>query len=382
MKIIFWSSFFLVFYTYIGYPLLLYLVQLFSKPAKCQREDRELPKVTILISAYNEEKIVGEKIINALELEYPSDLLEIIAISDGSTDHTDHIIQTFADRGVILKRHDGRIGKTECLNRTIPLTTGEIIVLSDANAFYPKHALRALLACFASEDTGFVTGYTRYTAGGDTGSLSSTGLYTKLEVWTKKLEGALGSCISADGAIFAIRKSLYIPLQDHDINDLVIPFKILSQGYRGLLAQDAFCIENADRSSGDEFARQVRITSRTLRAIFGHCSLINPFKYPLISLELISHKLIRFIVPFLLVFAFVSNVYLVFTQFELLYLVAWLSQMGFYMLATIDPKLLKPNGLLRISEICRTFVMVNWAIVRGWIKYFQSETYTTWKPTR
>jgi len=382
MKLIYWSSLFLIFYTYIGYPLLLYVAQLFSKQKKCSRQDRELPKVTLLISAYNEEKSIGKKIVNTLELDYPPELLEIIAISDGSTDQTDHIIQTFADRGVILKRYDGRIGKTACLNRTIPLTTGAIIVFSDANAFYPKHALRALVARFASEDTGFVTGYTRYTGDGDSGSLSSVGLYTKLEVWTKKLEGALGSCISADGAIFAIRKSLYIPLQDHDINDLVIPSKILSQGYRGLLAKDAFCIENAARSSEDEFARQVRITSRTLRAIFGHRSLINPFKYPLVSLALISHKLIRFLVPFLLVFAFVSNVYLVFAQFEPLYLGTWLAQMGFYILAFIDPKHLTPYGMLRISEICRTFVMVNWAIVHGWIKYFQSETYTTWKPTR
>jgi len=382
MKLIFWTSLFLIVYAYIGYPVLLYIVHWFVKKDKPLNVDSRYPKVSVLISAYNEEESIENKLINTLELDYPSDLLEVIAISDGSTDRTDSIIQKFAHRGVMLKHYEGRIGKTECLNRTIPTVSDEIIIFSDANALYAKGAIKSLAGCFASNDIGFVTGHTRYQGSSDSGSHASAGVYTRIESWTKKLESVVGTCVSADGAIFAIRKDLYKPLQDYDINDFVIPLKIIAQGYRGILAQDAFCYENASRSSGGEFARQVRIANRTLRAIWNHRSLINPFNRSLVSFQLISHKLLKFFVPFVLMVVFLSNVHLAFGTPDPLYIGTLLVQIFFYLVALINIPAVKLLGMAKISEICRSFVMVNWAIVHGWIQFLRGKTYTTWNPTR
>ena len=382
MGLIFWCSSIFIVYAYIGYPILLFLLQPLLRKRNLQGCNVNLPKVSILISAYNEEENISQKIHNTLELTYPTDLLEIIVISDGSTDRTDSIVESFANRGIILKHYPGRIGKTACLNYTIPITTGEIIVFSDANSLYHQDSIQALVSGFEIKSVGFVTGHTRYINANGTHSFSPVGVYSKIESWTKSLEGSIGSCISADGAIFAVRKKLYKPLKEYDINDFVIPLNIIGQGYCGLLAQKAFCFENTCRSSDGDFARQVRITSRTLRAIFGHSSLLNPFKFPLASFQLISHKLFKFFVPFFLVIAFFSNLYLVFGNPHYVYAIFLLLQLFFYFVALKHSRLFSFLILARISAICRTFIIVNWAIFQGWIKFFQGETYTTWNPTR
>jgi cellulose synthase/poly-beta-1,6-N-acetylglucosamine synthase-like glycosyltransferase len=382
MEIIFWISAILIVYAYIGYPTLLFLIHLILRKNIFPNSNNNLFKVTILISAYNEEENIEKKLDNTLSLIYPPDLLEIIVISDGSTDKTDSIVESFADRGVILKHYPGRIGKTACLNRTIPLVTGEIIVFSDANSIYHQNSIQSLVKGFIPQNVGFVTGHTRYINADDEQIFSPVGLYSAIEAWTKNLEGAIGSCVSADGAIFAIRKTLYKPLKDYDINDFVIPLNIIEQGYRGLLAQNAFCYENTCRSSEGEFARQVRITNRTLRAIFGHRTLLNPYKFPLISFQLVSHKLLKFFVPFFLLLTLFSNIYLVFDQLHLFYVCLLLIQLFIYSVAFKHPRIKGFAKINRISQICRTFIMVNWAIVHGWIKLIKGETYTTWNPTR
>ena len=197
-------------------------------------------------------------------LEYPRQLLEIVVISDGSTDRTNEIVQSYADRGVQLRVFEGRIGKTACLNRVVPEANGDVIVFSDANALYEKDAVRDLAANFSDPTIGFVTGSTRYAVMPGAGEAATVGLYAALEQFTKKAESRIGSCVGADGAIFAIRKHLYPPLGEADINDLVIPLTIVRRGYRGVLEPAAFCIEPTAGDARGEFRRQVRITSRSL----------------------------------------------------------------------------------------------------------------------
>ncbi len=377
----FWLSLLGIAYAYAGYPALLWLLSRLRPPVAwdCARAQASIPSVTLFVSAYNEEQVIGQKIENALSLDYPRTALEVVVISDGSSDRTCEIVQRFADRGVVLRHYDGRIGKTACLNRALPMARGSVVAFSDANSAYEKGALRALVRPFEDPSVGFVTGWTRY--GGPDGAASgSLGLYSKLELVTKGLETRLGSCIGADGAIFAIRKELFKPLRDYDINDLVIPLSINRQGYRGVLQREAVCVEKDAGSAKGEFQRQVRITNRTLRALMNYRQLFNPLRFGFLSFALFSHKLCRFLVPAFLIAALLSN--LVLAQRGGFFLAALIAQGGFYAAAGAATLLAKTGVLSHAAETARGFVVVNAAIALAWIKYFQGETYTTWSPTK
>jgi hypothetical protein len=197
---------------------------------------------------------------------------------------------------------------------------------------------------------------------------------------TKEFESRLGSCIGADGAIFAIRKELYLPLKDYDINDLVIPLSINQQGYRGVLQPEAVCFEKDAGSPKGEFHRQVRITSRTIRAIINYRQLLNPFGFGLLSFELFSHKVCKLLVPFFLVALLVSNLLL--SGSGDFFLTTLIAQGIFYVGAGVA--VFVPHGglLTRMAKMASTFVVVNAAIALAWVKYFQGETFTTWSPTQ
>ena len=377
----FWVSLLAISYAYVGYPAVLWLVSrsgmLGGRSGTGQ--DTHLPSVTIIVSAFNEEKVIGEKIENTLSLDYPQELLEIVIASDGSSDRTCEIALEFANKGVVLRHYEGRIGKTACLNRALPLAAGGIIVFSDANSTYERGALKALLRPFQDSTVGFVTGWTRY-GSGEGAAPDSLGLYSRLELITKELESRLGSCIGADGAIFAIRKGLYLPLKDYDINDMVIPLSINQQGYRGVLQAEAICFEKDAGSPKGEFHRQVRITSRTIRAIMNYRQLLNPFRFGLLSFELFSHKVCKFLVPVFMVALFVSNLLL--AERGGIFLTALIAQGIFYVGASAASFVPERGLLSRAVEAARTFVVVNAAIALAWVKYFQGETYTTWSPTK
>lgn len=379
----FWVSLFAVAYAYVGYPAVLWLLlrsgilgdRSGTGPAT------HLLHVSVIVSAYNEEKVIGEKIKNALSLDYPRELLEIVVVSDGSSDRTCEIASKFAHDGVVLRHYEGRIGKSACLNQVVPQAAGSIVVFSDANSMYEKGALRALLGPFRDGTVGFVTGWTRYGSSRDTAPPGSTaiGIYSRLELLTKRLESRLGSCIGADGAIFAIRKELYTPLNDYDINDVVIPLSINQQGYRGTLQPEAVCMEKDAGGSKGEFQRQVRITSRTIRAIMNYRQLLNPFRFGLLSFELISHKLCKFLAPLFLVTLVVSNVLL--AGSGNLFLAALVAQGVFYGGAGAGAFISSGGPVSRVAEAAQTFVVVNAAVATAWVKYLQGETYTTWFPT-
>jgi cellulose synthase/poly-beta-1,6-N-acetylglucosamine synthase-like glycosyltransferase len=382
---LFWLSIFAVFYAYFGYLILLWLISLI-KTGRTRDNLKEKPSpasqmVTLLISAYNEEANIEKKLSNSLDLNYPKNLLEIIVVSDGSTDRTNEIVAGYADKGVNLCHYEGRIGKTACLNKSIPLAKGDIIVFSDANSLYNRDAILSMVRHFEDDRIGFVTGYTEYVLEDCESNLASVGLYAKIEILAKKLESRISSCVGADGAIFAIRKNLYQPLMSYDINDFVIPLNIIRQGYRGVFEEDAYCLEKTARDQRGEFSRQIRITSRTLRALFKYTDLLNPFKYPMFSFELISHKFVKFMVPFLLFIIFVLNSVILSRQGGI-YLITFSAQILFYFLGCLGNLQDNIKFLSKINAHCKTFILVNFAIFLGWLRYIQGETYTTWQPDR
>jgi len=378
IQLIFWLSIFVVIYYYCVYPSILLVLR--SLARRLPETGSYFPRVSLLISAYNEEAVIEEKLRNALGLDYPKDRFEIIVISDCSTDGTDDIVTRYKDRGVMLLRQEERKGKTEGLNFAISHTAGEIVVFSDANSMYDSQALKNITRNFFDPGVGLVTGRTRYIVRDDNKISEAVGLYTRLESFIKGLESEIGSCVGADGAIFAVRKNLYQPLNQGDINDFVIPLNVVAQGYRCIFDKEVMCDENAARSSRGEFTRQARITNRTLRAIFNNRHVLNPFRTPLFTFMVFSHKMTRFLTPFFLLACLGFNAWL--WPAHLIYKLTLIGQIFFYLPAFYGFWKERHGQWDSPFAAAYHFVLVNAAILVGWIGYMFGRQVIVWNPDR
>jgi cellulose synthase/poly-beta-1,6-N-acetylglucosamine synthase-like glycosyltransferase len=281
-------------YVYAGYPALLRLVVALRGARRVARQPAT-PRLTLVISAYNEAAVIRQKLENAVALDYPREALEIVVISDASTDATDAIVSEFVDRGVVLHRQPERLGKTAGLNRVVPMLSGEIIVFSDANAMYNPDALRKITRNFADPRVGCVTGEARYLPGGGAAADLGERAYWDYEMQIKRLETALGSMVGGDGAIYAIRRSLWRELPENAINDFLNPLQIVAAGWRGVYEPEAVCHEETAGGSRTEYRRRVRIVSRSWRAVFQVPAVLNPFRVGLFAWSVFSHKVLRWL---------------------------------------------------------------------------------------
>ena len=300
MEILFWVSAFFVLYPYAGYPLLLWLLGLAREkpPAPGAAEPRDWPALTLLIAAYNEEAVVGEKLENSLALDYPPAKLEIVVASE-STDRTNAIVEGYRARGVKLYAFRQRRGKPALLYSTVPLACGEIVVFSDANALYEPQALKKLARHFADPRLGCVSGQLVYD-GGAGAAAASESLYWRYEQWLKRLESRLGALVGANGSLFALRKSLYAPLSETRGDDFELPVRVLLQGYRAILDPEARSHEPSSPDVRAEFRRRVRIVSWFLastRMLLGEAWRGRRAR---LVVQLVSHRLLRWAAPLFL----------------------------------------------------------------------------------
>ena len=381
IEIIFWLSLLAIFYPYSGYPLLLWIFSIIrNNPVN---KENITPFVSLIISAYNEEKVIARKIENSLKLDYPEDMLEIAIISDGSTDLTNDIIREYAKKDAKIRPCivSANKGKTSCLNDFVPLLKGEIILFTDANSFFDKNVIQNIVRPFADSRVGLVTGITKYFTLSKNNVFDAIKLYSRVETFTKFLESKVSSCVGADGAIFAIRKKLFFSMKPYDINDFVIPMQVVKQGFRGIVEETAFCREETAEEIKGEFKRQIRITARTLRAISSYKTLLNPFNYPVFSFEIFSHKLMKFITPFWMILIFIANVYLAGAGI-LFYQSVLAFQILFYLFAFIGFLKKKEHGKGRLFDLSRSYLLINLAYALGWFNYLRGETYTYWVPKR
>lgn len=279
-------------YVYAGYPLALELI-VWIRGARRIVRGPDLPRVSLIISAYNEGDVIATKLQNALALDYPRERLDIVVVSDASTDETDRIVRTFADRGVRLARQSARRGKTAGLNAVVPTVSGDVVVFSDANALYEPDAVRKLVRNFADPEVGCVTGEARYLKGDRSAADVTERAYWTYEIRIKRLETAVGSMVGGDGAIYAIRKALWQSLPEDAINDFLNPLQIVGAGWRGVYEPDAVCYEETAAGVGREWRRRVRIVSRSWRAVFQARGVLNPMRVGLFTFSLLSHKVLR-----------------------------------------------------------------------------------------
>jgi cellulose synthase/poly-beta-1,6-N-acetylglucosamine synthase-like glycosyltransferase len=378
LELTFWLSAAVIVYVYVGYPLFLKLVHAAFGRAPSHPPAAE-PPVTLVISAFNEEASIREKLDNTLGLDYPADRLQVLVVSDASDDRTDDIVREFAGRGVRLLRMAERGGKTVGLNAAIREATGEVVVFSDANAMYRRDALRRLSAPFADRTVGAVVGESTY-HDSDTASEASESLYWKYETAIKRLESETGSVVGGDGAIYAIRRSLYVPMRADALSDFVNPLQIVKSGHRCLYEPAAQSVEKAAEGFDREFRRKVRIVNRAWRAMLSMPELLNPFRYGFFAVKLISHKLLRWLVPVFLAVALVTNLALL--GRGPLYAAALAAQLAFYGLALAGHLLRHRPHLPRLLSVPYYFTMVNIASARGILDALKGETYTTWTTAR
>ena len=369
MSALFYVLLVLSIYSYVIYPLLLKLLKPFYN-LEIRSRDNTCP-VTIIISAHNEAAIIGKKIENSLALEYPDSELEIIVVSDGSTDGTDEIVSQFSGRNVVLISSEIRRGKTAGLNTALTRANGEIVIFTDADSMFSLDTVKKFSEFFNDDSVGLVTGSTSYLSQGEEGMARSTGIYTKLEKMVKYLETLSGSCVGADGAIFAIRKSLYMPLRDDDINDLIIPLNVIRSGKRVVLREDLICVEPPSADEKSAFLRQARISNRTLRALFRNLDLLNFIKYKNFSFKLISHKYIRLSTPLFMLALIPLNLFLLEKGNQFVYFM--IGQIIFYGFAI-------GGRNIELFKPFHHFVLVQIAILYGWYLYLNGESMVTWNP--
>jgi cellulose synthase/poly-beta-1,6-N-acetylglucosamine synthase-like glycosyltransferase len=376
---LFWMSVLALLYVFVGYPLLLLVLEKITRRAPVRKRSIR-PPVTLIISAYNEEEVIEEKIRNSLALDYPRELLEIIVVSDASTDETDGIVQRYAAQGILLHRMPVRKGKTAGINEAVPLARGEVIVFSDANVFYARDAIQKLVRNLADPTVGCVTGNSCYLDSQASNAGRNENIYWGYERFLKIKESQIGSIVGSDGAIFAVRKDLVSSLGPDDINDFVTPLQVVTQGYRNVFEPEALCYESTVSQLTQEFRRKVRIVSRSWHGLFRVKTLLNPWYYGLFSFQLISHKMLRWLAP-----AFLSCLFL------LSFATAWddktreivlSSQIIVYALGVFGLILDRGAVATRWLSFPAYFLIVNAAAAMGTLQYILGERINTWEPER
>ena len=375
---IFWAALFLVVYTYLIYPVLLWLLAAGRKMPEYAPLG-EWPTASLIIAAHNEEAVLRAKLENALAMDYPAERLDIIVVSDASTDGTDRIAAEFAERGVRLHRQAVRAGKTEAQNAGVRLARGQFLAFSDANSMYAPSALKRLLVPFADERIGCVCGELQYANPDEQGVGKGEGLYWRYEQFLKRRESLLSSALGANGAIYALRRELFVELRGDIISDFVAPLYAWRRGFRIAYEPTAVATEYSSVRFGDELRRRRRIVSRSLYGLWTAAGVLNPFAHFFFALQMFSHKLLRWLVPVWLVVVLAVNIPLATDGYYGLLLAL---QVAFYGLAALGLLLPERLGRCWLFYVPAYFTATNWGTLLGLLSFLTGRRHRVWQPAR
>lgn len=388
MIYIFWFSIVAIFYTYLGYPMLLYILSLFKKQI-VQRDEQYCPQVSLIIAVHNEQARIQKKIDNSMDLDYPRDKLEIIFASDASTDKTEEIINSYPQFKLI--RSPDRCGKEFAQKCAVDKAQGDILVLSDVATMLDNQGLRKIVANFADPTVGCVSSEDRFID--EKGQICGEGAYVRYEMFLRHLESKVYSLVGLSGSFFAARREVCVDwavdLQS-DFNTLLNSLKL---GLRGVSDSRSLGWYHNIADEKKEFDRKVRTVLRGLSVLKRNFSILNPFRYGLFAWQLFSHKLCRWLVPFFLILVLLSNLFIL--EVSIGYLLLFCVQIFFYLLAITyfvlgfreDGKKLVPNNaavskFLNLLKISYYFVEVNAAICLAWTKFFRGQRAVYWNPSK
>jgi biofilm PGA synthesis N-glycosyltransferase PgaC len=386
MIVAFWISLFLIIYTFVGYGFLLYFlvkIKRFLVKPFIFKADVALPSVSLLIAAYNEEDIIVKKIANTLNLDYPKDKIQIIIITDGSTDRTAELVKGFPE--VVLLHEDIRSGKMAAIKRAIPFITGEVTVFTDANTFLNSRAILELVKHYQNNKVGAVAGEKRILVEEKADASSAgEGFYWKYESKLKKWDYDLYSNVGAAGELFSIRTALYQPVEaDTIIDDHMIAMRIAEKGFIIAYEPEAYAMETASANSKEELKRKVRIAAGGMQSILRLKTAANPFYYPILTFQYISHRMLRWtITPFLLILVFVLNGLIVLNGEAEIYLILFVGQVLFYLLSLGGLFFESRNIRIKAFFIPYYFCVMNYAVIAGIMRYFRKNQSAAWEKSK
>ena len=378
LKIFFWMGVFLVFYTYIGYGMLLWVLVKMKRFVKGKAvkaalpADEDLPDVTFMVCAYNEQDVVDMKMENTLQFNYPHDKLHIMWVTDGSTDATNDRLSRYP--GVEIVFSPERKGKTAALNHGISMVKTDLTIMTDANTMVNPEAVREIVRCFQDPQVACVAGEKRVMARHEgQAAAEGEGLYWKYESALKKMDSELYSAMGAAGELNAIRTRLYQPMPENALlDDFVMSMRMVDQGYRIAYSPDAYAMEYGSADLNEESKRKRRIAAGGLQSIWWLRSMMNPLRNPMVAFQFVSHRVLRWsITPVTLLALIPLNVALVLMKAGTVYNIIWALQLLFYLAAFIAWVMERQGRKNKLLYVPYYFLFMNLNVFKG-MKYLCS----------
>lgn len=383
-KIVFWVSLLIILYSYIGYGILLWLIIKIKDKLKWFQPSNEkvifTPTVALVVAAYNEEDYIKEKIENSLALQYPKDLIELVFITDGSTDRTNEIIGRY--HSIKLLYQPERKGKSAAMNRSISHINASIVVFCDANTLLNQECIIEIVKHYSDPRVGGVAGEKKIIQEGINGAAAAgEGLYWKYESFLKKLDSDLYTTIGAAGELFSVRKELFEPAPEGTIlEDFVQSLKICTKGYVLRYEPKAYAAEAPSASIKDEMKRKIRISAGAFQAMVMLKELFNIFRYPVLSFQFISHRVLRWtLCPLALVLLFISNFFLVFPGSSNFYALILILQCLFYVMAIAGWILARREIKLKVLYLPFYFLFMNLSVFLGLWRFLKNKQSVLWE---
>ena len=382
LKVLFWICLSICIYTNVGYGIILYLLvcvkRLLKGKAKRMElpEDNALPEVTFLVCAYNEQDIVDVKMQNIRQFDYPQEKLHIMWVTDGSTDNTNECLKNYPDVEIVYSPE--RKGKTAALNHGISQVKSEITVMTDANTMVNKEAIREIVRCMQDPKVGCVAGEKRVVARQEGEAAGEgEGIYWKYESTLKRLDSELYSAMGAAGELNAIRTELYEPMPENALlDDFVMSMKMLKRGYTIAYTSEAYAMEYGSADMDEESKRKRRIAAGGLQSCWWLRSLMNPFRYPLVAFQFVSHRVLRWsITPIALVILAIVNILLVWAGAGLVYTIFLALQAAFYLAALLGWVLSKYGHRNKLLYTAYYFLFMNLNVFQG-MAYLKSHSHS------
>lgn len=387
IKIIFWVLIFIVFYSYLGYGIVLFflvkLKRIFMDPSEAAVSNIELPEVTLFITAYNEKDFVETKLENSYNLDYPKDKLKIMWVTDGSDDGTQDLLRKHDD--IIVLHESARNGKISAMNRGFKYVTSPIVVFSDANTILGKQSIREIIRLFNKPGVGCVSGEKRiFKKEKDSAAGAGEGIYWKYESKLKQWDAELYSVVGAAGELFAVRTELFQPVEpDTLLDDFIISLRIAMKGYTIQYSPEAYAMETSSSNVKEEMKRKVRIAAGGIQSIIRLYPLLNIFKYGILSFQYISHRVLRWtLAPFSLPLIFILNMILAINNglFSLsLFNILFCSQIVFYAAALTGWYLENKQLRIKVLFIPYYFFIMNLSIFLGLRRYITRQQSVNWE---
>jgi cellulose synthase/poly-beta-1,6-N-acetylglucosamine synthase-like glycosyltransferase len=387
IELLFWTLLFIIFYTYLGYGIVLFVMvkvkRIFSPRQELKFNQDSLPEVTLLIPAYNEKDYVDQKMKNSQSLNYPKEKLKILWVTDGSDDGTNLLLEKYEN--VKLFHKDKRNGKINAMNRVMPFVKTPIVIFSDANTSLGKDSILHMVNCFQDSKVGCVSGEKRIVnKDTDTAAGAGEGLYWKYESTLKRWDAELYSAVGAAGELFAIRTKLYNEIEaDTLLDDFVISLRIAQKGYTIQYNPEAYAIETASQDVKEELKRKVRISAGGIQSVIRLKSLLNIFKYGLLSFQYISHRVLRWtITPMcLLLLVPISSLLAIqegITNFGLYSMFFWM-QVSMYLAAFIGWILENRSTRIKVLFVPYYFFIMNLSVVLGFFRFMNKNQSVNWE---